>query len=101
GSDVVHHSWIGLLTGLGQPVADRKAGISARREIRAPELERVARPAPPVAAMNVNDDRVRSGPCGQIEVTFELDAVVSGISQVVMNFTGLMGPIPPATRRMG
>ena len=94
----MYHARIGLLAGLGQPVADRKAGVSALREIRAPKLERVTRAAPPVAAMNVNDDRVRSGAGGQIEVTFELDAVVSGVGQVVMDLTGLVSHIAPGCR---
>ena len=97
-ANVVHHARIGLLAGLGQPVADRKAGISARREIRAPVLERVARAAPPIAAVNVNDDRERASADRQVEVAFELDAVVSSVGQVVMNFTGLVGHITPGTR---
>src|SRR5262245_56346818 len=84
GADVMHHPRIGLLAGLGQPVADRKAGIAARSEIRPPILERVARAAPPVAAMDINDDRERPGRRRQIEIALELDAIVGGIGQVVM-----------------
>src|SRR5262245_37804610 len=66
-ADVMHHPRIGLLAGLGQPVADRKAGIAAGGEIRSPILVRVARAAPPVAAMHVDEDRERPGPGRQIE----------------------------------
>jgi hypothetical protein len=48
--------------------------------------------------MNVNNDRVRSRPCRQIEVAFELDAVVCGVGQIVMSFTGLVGHITPGCR---
>jgi hypothetical protein len=41
--------------------------------------------------MNVNDDRERTGAGGQIEVTLELDAVVSSVGQVVMDLARRLG----------
>src|SRR3954466_4448007 len=75
GANVIHHLRISLLARLGEPIADREPGISALGQVRAPVVERVARAAPPVAAVNIHDDRKRARSGREIEVALQGNAV--------------------------
>src|SRR5688572_23040439 len=92
---------IGALALLGEAVADGEAGDAALGEVGAPVLEGVARAAPPVATVHIDDQRVRSGAGRKVEVAGQLDAVMVGVCDILLQFEALAGLVLHEIPRSG
>src|SRR5690242_17793884 len=75
-----------LLTGLGQPIANRKQGIAALSEIFAPMLELATNTLHPSTAVNADQCWEWSRALGQVKVASERNAVMRGVGHARPDF---------------
>src|SRR5215469_11548051 len=86
------HAGKHILNGFGEglvlgrePIGDGKNRSAARGEIGAPILEGASHTGDPAAAVNRDQSRRRFGGLRQIEVAGELDAVMIGVGDAVVD----------------